>query len=127
MGNIAIDNGKIKVYTNNGIIEPDGTQKAVLDDNEEYTISAKDLAQLLVIVNGYTFADCVHFGGVRYGIMTTEKIYEEIEYIKKEAIRSTQIRERSKIINKIKCKINEYNKDRKIFWRPIEIDFDNED
>lgn len=114
------------------MIRTDGTTNVEIRANEEYTISAEDIAVLLNIVN-----DCntktVRKLSWDNGIFTTttiisnedliselndlnRKIREEIEYARKNSDKYL------KSFMDLEKKIKDFNEDRKIFWRPIKIE-----
>lgn len=121
MGKVYLNgNNKLVVETDNGVINPDGTSKANILDDEKYYIEARDLCRLINAINKcdikiYSGSFMNHFiGGLSYyRILTDKETSEQFNEL---------IKMKDNEIKSIKDKIKQYNSDRKIFWRPIDIE-----
>lgn len=121
MGKVFLNSeNKLVVETDNGIINPDGTSKANILDDEKYYIEARDLCRLINAINKCDIKICSgsfmnHFiGGLSYyRILTDKETSEQLNEL---------IKMKDNEIKSIKDKIKQYNSDRKIFWRPINIE-----
>lgn len=126
MGKVYLNNeNKLVVETENGIIKPDGTTYSEIKSNEEYTISADDVAVLLNIINRKTVVfESRIFNRLSLGYLVYKSInvlsgndFEET--LKNIAKIQEEISEENKML---KDAIFKYNEDKKIFWKPIKID-----
>lgn len=121
MGKVYLNKeNKLVVETDNGIINPDGTYKANIIPDEKYYIEGKDLCHLMNAINktkieifsGHTsLRDYRSF--LSYNILTDKESSEKFNEL---------IKMKDDKIKHLKDKIIEYNSDKKIFWRPIDIE-----
>lgn len=121
MGKVYLNSeNKLVVHTDNGVINPDGTSKANIIPDEKYYILGIDLCNLMNAINktkieifsGYMrefFKGCC----VSYQILSDKESAEKFNEL---------IKMKDDKIKHLKDKIKEYNSDKKIFWRPIDID-----
>lgn len=127
MGKVYLNSeNKLVVETDNGIINPDGTSKANIIHEEKYYIEGVDLCHLMNAINKTKI--CIFSGhtslighpslmGYRsflsYKILTDNEQSEKFNELIK--IKDDEIKH-------LKDKIIEYNSNKKIFWRPIDIE-----
>lgn len=121
MGKVYLNSeNKLVVETDNGVVNPDGTSKANILDNEKYYIEGVDLCHLMNAINktkieifsGY-MRSFFNGGCVSYQILSDKESAEKFNEL---------IKMKDDKIKYLKDKIIEYNSDKKIFWRPIDID-----
>lgn len=129
MGKVYLNSdNKLVVETGNGVIRPDGTTYSEIKSNEEYTISADDVAVLLNIINRKTVVfesrifNRLSLGHLVYKSINVLSGNDFEETLKNIAKIQEEISEENKML---KDAIFKYNEDKKIFWRPIEIDYGN--
>lgn len=125
MGKVYLNSeNKLIVHTDNGIINPDGTSSAEIKSSEPYSINIEDIAALLKIVNNQdtnTRTVVINLNPFsRCKIVSNKDIISEVEDF------VSGIKERNNKLSieneKLRKKISEYNSNKKIFWRPIDID-----
>lgn len=126
MGKVYLNSdNKLVVETGNGIIKPDGTTYSEIKSNEEYTISADDVAVLLNIINRKTVVfesrifNRLSLGHLVYKSINVLSGNDFEETLKNIAKIQEEISEENKML---KDAIFKYNEDKKIFWRPIKIE-----
>lgn len=121
MGRVVLNpDNKLVVYTDNGVINPDGTYTTDIRNGEQYYIDADNLCRLMNAINktkieifsGHTsLRDYRSF--LSYNILTDKESSEKFNEL---------IKMKDDKIKHLKDKIIEYNSDKKIFWRPIDIE-----
>lgn len=125
MGKVYLNSeNKLVVETDNGIINPDGTSSAEIKDSETYSINIEDIAVLLKIVNSQDTnirTAIIYLNPFsRCKIVSNKDIISEVEDF------VSGIKERNNKLSieneKLRKKISEFNSDKKIFWRPIDIE-----
>lgn len=126
MGKVYLNSdNKLVVETGNGVIRPDGTTYSEIKSNEEYTISADDVAVLLNIINRKTVVfesrifNRLSLGHLVYKSINVLSGNDFEETLKNIAKIQEEISEENKML---KDAIFKYNEDKKIFWRPIKIE-----
>lgn len=128
MGRVFLDAfDKLVVETDNGVINPDGTASAEITSKETYTISVGDIAALLNIVNKQNIKsesslidDSFYYKcNILSDADMTKEITRKVDTIK--ALQKEIKFMRGKITG-LKDKISAFNQDRKIFWRPLNIE-----
>lgn len=129
MARIFLDEeNKIVVEADKGIVNPDGTTEVELTE-KEYTINGDDLAVLLNIVNKRNveireFSIKGFFTITR--LLSNEDMKDELEKISN---MNDELKKKIENLieknNNLEFAIKEHNENRKIFWKPIKIDYGN--
>ena len=121
MGKVYLNReNKLVVETDNGIINPDGTSKANIIPEEKYYIEGVDLCHLMNAINKTKI--CIfsgHTSLMGYRSFLSYKILTDNEQSEKF---NELIKMKDDEIKHLKDKIIEYNSNKKIFWRPIDIE-----
>lgn len=131
MGKVYLNgDNKLVVETDNGTIKPDGSTEVRISDEETYTISANEISMLLKIVNNQDikisrFLQSEYYP--YYMVISNEQLISDFEDLKRKMGDDIQTYrdkydEIYEIKNHLEEKIKQYNSDRKIFWRPINIE-----
>ena len=132
MGKVYIEDDKLIVKTDNGIIKSDGTFYAELESSKIYTIDAYSISFLLTAINkvGAIYVnDLIYPENHVYRIFTNEALKSEIDKLKDQLnkykclLQENENLKRASIkkLELLTDKIKEYNSNPKIFWERIKM------
>lgn len=124
MGRVYLnDENKLVVETDNGKIEGDKTT-TILKNDETYEVDIITISKLLALLNDVTLCDEeMYHRGYYFTIISKEKLAECVE---KERLRAhnnaNEYHKIKKRLIDLVDRVRKFNSDKKVFWRPINID-----
>lgn len=127
MGKIYFDKDKkLVVETSKGIIKSDGTQTAEINWDEEFVADSDFVLDLLAAINNtpsIIFKEFIPLDNVIYSIIRIgDREYNDfVKSLLKN--RDKEISSLNNEIRNLRKAINEHNFNRKLFWKPIKVDW----
>lgn len=124
MGKVYLNaDNKLVVETDNAKIEGNETA-TVLKSDETFDIDVTTVSKLLALFNDVTLCDKeMYRRGYYFTIISKEELAECVESEKKRADKKDEEYRKieGRFINLVD-RVREFNSDKKVFWRPINID-----
>lgn len=124
MGRVYLnDENKLVVETDNGKIEGDKTT-TVLKSDETFEVDVMTVSKLLALLNDVTLFDKdMYRRGYYFTIISKEELSECVERERLRAQKNADeyYKIRKRLIDLVD-RVREFNSDKKVFWRPINID-----
>lgn len=124
MGKVYLNaDNKLVVETDNAKIEGNETT-TVLKSDETFYIDVMTVSKLLTLLNDVTLCDTeIYRSGYYFTIISKEELAEWVESEKKRADKKDKEYRKieGRFINLVD-RVREFNSDKKVFWRPINID-----
>lgn len=124
MGKLYLNaDNKLVVETDNGKIEGDKATTTLKSD-ETFEVDVMTVSKLLALLNDVTLCDKeMHRRGYYFTIISKEELAECVE---RESLRAQKNEDEYYKIKKrwidLVDRVREFNSDKKVFWRPINID-----
>lgn len=125
MGKVFLNSeNKLVVLTNNGKIEGNKTTTNISNE-ETFTIDAESVSSLLALINDIDLKidGGLYRRGHFYSVISKDELSKEFVKTKNEyeEVKDSFYNMREKY-DSLARKIKEYNSNKKIFWRPIDIE-----
>ena len=124
MGKVYLNaDNKLVVETDNAKIEGNETT-TVLKSDKTFDIDVTTVSKLLALFNDVTLCDKeMYRRGYYFTIISKEELAECVESEKKRADKKDEeYRKIERLFINLVDRVREFNSDKKVFWRPINID-----